>query len=196
MDRASSPPVVLESCRSLLRVVKWWIDPLERLSRATVFTVPREISFHLSGVMSTFSTLIVKHLAHLSTASIKDLRGGVSGSGYWLARRPLQDPAAGCRALTHIRASICGTMALKRSPCHLLHESWNVGSDGPAWRGGWLPLKEVGRGLNRGEVLGQGWEVGRVRTKGLAGARWGKKSQQLWKTQQRVGTVHGKQPPD
>lgn len=73
-----------------------------------------EISFHLSGGMSSFTTLIVKHLAQLLTASIKDLRTNRREGGQSVRFRlragsvPLQDPAAGRRALTHKSVSGAG----------------------------------------------------------------------------------------
>lgn len=72
-----------------------------------------EISFHLSGGMSSFTTLIVKHLARLLTASIKDLRTNRRGGRCVRFRLragsvPLQDPAAGRRALTHKSVSGVG----------------------------------------------------------------------------------------
>lgn len=74
----------------------------------------REIIFHLSAATSSVQTVIVKHLVHLLTASIKDLRPNSLGGGRSVRFRlragssPLQDSAAGCRALTHRGAGIVG----------------------------------------------------------------------------------------
>lgn len=160
MGKMLSPSVVLEAA-SLTHTRRGGPGPLYVPSA-------REISFHRSGGTSRFSTLLMEHLAHLLTASIKDLRTNSQGGGRGVRFRlhagspPPPGSSRRMQGFDSQEGEHRGTIALTRSPCHLLHESPNMGSAGLGIKRRLAaPLKKEldgggGGGLNGGEGWGQG----------------------------------------